>query len=159
MTVFNAPRIGFLPLAKLSFLDFLGGDQFRKFCVVSIIMLVITVWITCFFHEEKETINRRKERWDITLLSYCTIAHPNVRHNRLYDVLENIYLAITSLPKPIKAVCFVQLFAFMGWCVAFLVVRFWALAYMTSTQVPLPLLLHHLRWSSHGLPARPRARH
>lgn len=143
--VFNAPRIGFLPLAKLSFLDFLGGDQFRKFCVVSIILLVITVWITCFCHEEKETIDRRKERLDIPSLSFCSSDHPNIRHNRLYDVLENIYLAITSLPKPIKSVCLVQLFAFMGWCVVLLVIRFCAPSYMTSTGSPssftLPLTL------------------
>jgi solute carrier family 45 protein 1/2/4 len=59
---FNALRIGFLPLAKFPFLDFLGGDQFRKFCVVSIMILVVTVCITCFFHEEKETADKRKER-------------------------------------------------------------------------------------------------
>ncbi|KAG9317437.1 hypothetical protein JVU11DRAFT_1637 [Chiua virens] len=89
---------GFLPLGKLPFLAFLGGGQFRKFCVISIIILVATVWITCFFHEEKETTNRRKES-----------------HNKLHDILENIYSAITSLPDPIRRVCFVQLFAFMGW--------------------------------------------
>ncbi|KAF8138444.1 hypothetical protein EV363DRAFT_1393899 [Boletus edulis] len=66
---------GFLPLTKFPFLDFLGGDQFRKFCVVSITILVLTVWITCYCHEEKETIDRRKE----------------------------------------GRVCFVQIFAFMGW--------------------------------------------
>ena len=70
--VSNVRRIGFLPLAKLPFLSFLGGDQFRKFCVVSIVILVITVWITCFCHEEKETVDRRKDRWDVLLLSFCT---------------------------------------------------------------------------------------
>jgi len=70
--VFSALRIGFLPLAKLPFLNLLGGDQFRKFCVVSIIILVITVWITCFCHEERETVSARKERWDPLLLSFCT---------------------------------------------------------------------------------------
>ncbi|KAF9226586.1 MFS general substrate transporter [Gyrodon lividus] len=89
---------GFLPLAKLPFLSFLGGDQFRKFCIVSMAMLVVTVWITCICHEEKETVDRRKDK-----------------HNKLYDVLENIYVAITTLPKPVRRVCFVQLFAFMGW--------------------------------------------
>ncbi|KIL00599.1 hypothetical protein PAXRUDRAFT_8078 [Paxillus rubicundulus Ve08.2h10] len=89
---------GFLPLAKLPFLSFLGGDQFRKFCILSMTILVITVWITCFCHEEKETVDRRKDK-----------------HNKLNDVLENIYAAITTLPEPIRRVCFVQLFAFMGW--------------------------------------------
>lgn len=53
---------------------------------------------------------------------FTQVDHPYVRHNKLYDVLENIYSAITSLPKPVRRVCFVQLFAFMGWCDALLVV-------------------------------------
>ena len=52
---------------------------------------------------------------------FAQVDHPHVRHNKLYDVLENIYLAVITLPKPIRRVCFVQLFAFMGWCV--LIVR------------------------------------
>ncbi|KAH7887635.1 hypothetical protein F5I97DRAFT_1861745 [Phlebopus sp. FC_14] len=90
---------GFLPLAKLPFLNFLGGDQFRKFCVVSMTILVITVWITCFCHEENGGVVTRRE----------------AKPNKLNDVLENIYTAIIHLPRPIKRVCFVQLFAFMGW--------------------------------------------
>lgn len=44
---------GFIPLAQLPLLRLLGGDQFRKFCVVSVIILVITVWITCWTQEEQ----------------------------------------------------------------------------------------------------------
>lgn len=54
---------------------------------------------------------------------FARIDYLNLRSNKLYDVLENIYLAATHLPKPIRRVCFVQLFAFMGWCVTLLVVR------------------------------------
>lgn len=43
---------GFLPLAQLPLLRLLGGDQFRKFCVVSVIVLVATVWITCWTQDE-----------------------------------------------------------------------------------------------------------
>jgi solute carrier family 45, member 1/2/4 len=55
---------GFLPLASLPLLRLLGGDQFRKFCVVSIILLVITVWITCWSQEEKsrEDVLRAEKR-------------------------------------------------------------------------------------------------
>ena len=45
---------GFLPLEKLPIIRLLGGDQFRKFCIICIVILVITVWMTCFFHEEQE---------------------------------------------------------------------------------------------------------
>ncbi|KZT74302.1 MFS general substrate transporter [Daedalea quercina L-15889] len=89
---------GFLPLANMPVLRLLGGDQFRKFCVVSMIILVITVWITCWTQEEKQRESRRIEK-----------------ENKLRDVLDNIYNAIVHLPKPIRRVCYVQIFAFMGW--------------------------------------------
>ncbi|PFH52834.1 hypothetical protein AMATHDRAFT_73959 [Amanita thiersii Skay4041] len=88
---------GFLPLAKLPIIRLLGGDQFRKFCVICIIILVITVWMTCFFHEEQERPTQHEKKSTFT------------------DVLGNIYTAIVNLPKPIRRVCYVQLFAFMGW--------------------------------------------
>ncbi|KAL4242080.1 MFS general substrate transporter [Abortiporus biennis] len=89
---------GFLPLARMPILRLLGGDQFRKFCVVSMSILVVTVWITCWTQQEKGQDSRRVEK-----------------ENKLGDVLRNIYTAITNLPRPIRRVCLVQIFAFMGW--------------------------------------------
>ncbi|KZT26861.1 MFS general substrate transporter [Neolentinus lepideus HHB14362 ss-1] len=89
--------LGFLPLANMPILRLLGGDQFRKFCVVALAILVLTVWITCFTQHEKA---RQKL--------------PGA-NQKLRDVLNNIYSAIVKLPKPIRRVCFVQVFAFMGW--------------------------------------------
>ncbi|KAF8640148.1 hypothetical protein AX17_001384 [Amanita inopinata Kibby_2008] len=88
---------GFLPLAKLPIIRLLGGDQFRKFCVICIVILVITVWITCVFHEEQERPAQQEKKITFT------------------DVLDNIYIAFVNLPKPIRRVCYVQIFAFMGW--------------------------------------------
>ncbi|KAI6003738.1 MFS general substrate transporter [Pisolithus albus] len=89
---------GFLPLAKIPIFSFLGGDQFRKFCIISMTILVITVWMTCWFHEEEAYVNQKGDR-----------------QNKLTDILENIYNAITALPQSIRKVCLVQLCAFMGW--------------------------------------------
>jgi len=50
---------GFLPLASLPIIRLLGGDQFRKFCVIVIVVLVITVWITCYTQSEEERILQR----------------------------------------------------------------------------------------------------
>jgi len=88
---------GFLPLANIPIFRLLGGDQFRKYCIVSMAILVVTVWITCFCHEEKEHSIIHKKR------------------SKLQNVLENIYNAIVNLPKPIRRVCYVQILAFMGW--------------------------------------------
>ncbi|KAF8591426.1 MFS general substrate transporter [Ramaria rubella] len=88
---------GFLNLANWPVLRILGGSQFRKFCVVGIVILVITVWITCWTQDELQ----RK---------------PNLNEESgIREVMGNIYNAITNLPKPIRKVCFVQIFAFMAW--------------------------------------------
>ncbi len=88
--------IGFLPLAQFPLLELFGGTQFRKFCILCIIILVVTVSITCYYHEEEERPAAKKE-------------------SKFREVLDNIYTAIVNLPKPIRRVCYVQLFAFMGW--------------------------------------------
>jgi hypothetical protein len=46
--------LGFLPLAQLPVIRLLGGDQFRKFCIICIVILVTTVVLTCVCHEEEE---------------------------------------------------------------------------------------------------------
>jgi len=38
-----------------------------------------------------------------------------MENSTLQNVLGNIYNAIVNLPKPIRRVCYVQIFAFMGW--------------------------------------------
>ena len=110
---------GFLPLANAPILRLLGGDQFRKFCVVAMAVLVITVWITCWCHEEKERRNVYKKQ--------STAA----------SVMENIYNAIVKLPKPIRRVCAVQIFAFMGWQVNRLSEDIFAYVFL---KVPLLIL-------------------
>lgn len=88
---------GFLPLEKLPIIRLLGNNQFRSFCIICIVILVFTVWVTCFFHEEQE----RPEQEE--------------RKGTMSEVLDNIWNALVNLPKPIRRVCYVQIFAFMGW--------------------------------------------
>ncbi|KAF5364199.1 hypothetical protein D9756_000488 [Leucocoprinus leucothites] len=89
---------GFLPLAELPIIRLIKGSQFRKFCIICIVILVITVAITCVCHEEEE--RPRKEQSN---------------SNGFREILNNIRTAIVHLPKSIRIVCYVQLFAFMGW--------------------------------------------
>jgi hypothetical protein len=53
---------GFLPLASLPILKLLGGSQFRKFCVVAMLILIITVGITCFCQDERVRKDDRKDK-------------------------------------------------------------------------------------------------
>ncbi|KIY74095.1 MFS general substrate transporter [Cylindrobasidium torrendii FP15055 ss-10] len=89
--------IGFLPLAEFPLLRLLGGSQFRKFCVFCNVLLVITVAITCYCHTEEERPQTRKSS------------------GKWREIMDNITTAVVNLPKPIRRVCYVQLFAFMGW--------------------------------------------
>ncbi|KAJ7765006.1 hypothetical protein DFH07DRAFT_370837 [Mycena maculata] len=88
---------GFLPLAELPVIRLIGGDQFRKFCIICIVILVATVWITCYCHEEQErpSLHQKKSNGG--------------------EVFENIKNAVINLPRPIRRVCYVQLAAFCGW--------------------------------------------
>lgn len=38
-----------------------------------------------------------------------------IYRNSVRDIFTGIYSTILSLPKPIRRVCYVQVFAFMGW--------------------------------------------
>lgn len=90
---------GYLPLADLPIIRNLGGGQFTKFCVICVVILVVTVGTTCYCHEEQERPVSARQR-------------PN---KRFIDVLNDIYHTLMNLPHAIRRVCLVQLFAFMGW--------------------------------------------
>ncbi|KAF8529052.1 hypothetical protein BU17DRAFT_37242 [Hysterangium stoloniferum] len=88
---------GFLNLAGWPILRSLGGNQFRKFCLVGIVIIVITVWITCWTQDEPQNTSSTQQE------------------SGLRDIIINIRRAIINLPVPIRKVCLVQLFAFMAW--------------------------------------------
>ncbi|TXT11019.1 hypothetical protein VHUM_01770 [Vanrija humicola] len=89
--------MGFINLDNVRWLKWLGGEQFRKLCVLSLVLLVTTVWITCRFVQEDE----RPRHFH--------------RQSKLRDVLATVKEAIVTLPKPVRRICLVQIAAFMGW--------------------------------------------
>lgn len=50
---------GFFPLADIPILRWIGGSQFRKFCIIVLVVLIVTVWITCWTQEEQERPNKQ----------------------------------------------------------------------------------------------------
>lgn len=82
--------LGFLNLNKVPVLRLLGGDQFRKLCVVALIILIITVWITCATFEESE----RPQLFG--------------RRSKFRDMLNTIHEAVLSLPRPVRRMCMVS---------------------------------------------------
>lgn len=80
-------------------LSWFGGDQFRKVCIVTMVILGATVWITLATQEETEK--------EVDLLKR--------EEGRIMDVVRTIYHAALNLPRPIRRVCYVQLCAWVGW--------------------------------------------
>ena len=76
---------GFLPLASLPIIRLLGGDQFRKFCIIVIFILVITVWITCYTQTEEERVLQRQPEGYVKLASKFHHVH-----DKLQDVPGNL---------------------------------------------------------------------
>lgn len=91
--------LGFIRLDSIPIFRLIGGEQFRKLCIVALILLVATVWITCFTTEEDERPS----------------LVPNTNRSKLRDMLHTIHEAIRNLPKPVRRICMVQIAAFMGW--------------------------------------------
>ncbi|KAG8886526.1 hypothetical protein FRB97_003037 [Tulasnella sp. 331] len=90
---------GFMNLAGWKILQPLGGDQFRKVCIVSVIIVVSTVWLTCVTQHEKER----------------PVDALNRESSSSKEIFGNIQRAISTLPRPVRRVCYVQVCAFMGW--------------------------------------------
>lgn len=91
--------MGMLQLNGIPFLKWIGGDQFRKLCILALLLLVITVWLTCWTIEEDERPTQFGQE----------------SGSKLRDVIATIHEAINTLPKPVKRICMVQIAAFMGW--------------------------------------------
>jgi len=93
--------LGFLNLSKVPVLNLVGGDQFRKFCILAIVILVITVSITCMTQNEK---GKR-----------LVVRRGSGGGNNLLQAISNIGDALVRLPRPIRRICYVQLFSWIGW--------------------------------------------
>lgn len=89
--------VGFVDLVK--YLPWLGDSQVKVFCLVSIVVFVLTLAITCFTTHEK--VAEKKEDADVNQPWYSTFYY--------------IWRAFRFLPKPIQTLCNTQFFAWMGW--------------------------------------------
>jgi len=106
---------GFFPLEDIPFLRWIGGSQFRKFCILVLVVLVTTVWITCWTQEEQERQKKHSEKKCVVMNVLGALVDRLLMQCGNSQILGNIRAAILKLPLPIKKVCAVQVFAFMGW--------------------------------------------
>ncbi|KAI8332402.1 major facilitator superfamily domain-containing protein [Chlamydoabsidia padenii] len=84
----------------LKHVTWLGDSQMKVFCLLSILVFVSTLLVTCYSTHEK-----RKEPDD----------QDNTLQVPWYHTLIYIWHALRQLPLPIQTLCNTQFFAWMGW--------------------------------------------
>lgn len=99
---------GWLDLASWQGLSWLGGGQFRRFALVSILGMLTCVTITITSIQEKQT---DFSGHDIRSKSWFGAAI----WQQAKETTQNVWHAIRRLPRPVRRICLVQMFAFMGW--------------------------------------------
>jgi solute carrier family 45 protein 1/2/4 len=106
---------GFIRLAQLPVVSWIGGSQFRKFCIICIAFLVSTVAVTCYFHEEQERPELKGIKRRCPISSQRREQMLKGGSSPMKEMVMNIYYSALRLPVSIQRVCITQLFAFMGW--------------------------------------------
>ncbi|UZJ55304.1 hypothetical protein CBS101457_004624 [Exobasidium rhododendri] len=94
--------VGWCNLSSSVLLSWLGGDQFRKYAVVSVLGLVSCSLITCFAIKEQP----REPMEGSTAIGFFA---------KMKEATYHIWQSLRRLPRPVRRICLVQLFAFMGW--------------------------------------------
>ncbi|KAE8224167.1 hypothetical protein CF319_g2906 [Tilletia indica] len=129
---------GWMDLGSLHALSWLGGGQFRKLAVVSLVGMGVCVAVTCLCTTEGGPAppSREQEEEEVASLR-ADIERPRrpttsskrkpkptkkkkrkkkqASQNALFALLSHISKATRTLPQPIARVCLVQLFAFSSW--------------------------------------------
>ncbi|EPS44667.1 hypothetical protein H072_1349 [Dactylellina haptotyla CBS 200.50] len=78
---------------------FLGNTQFKKLCLISSVILAGTVGLTCWAVSERVLLSRRESE----------------TKEGIFHIFVVIYQTLFNLPNRIRAICFIQFFAWLGW--------------------------------------------
>lgn len=89
---------GYVDLPR--YLWFFGNTQFKILCVIASAAMALTLSITCIFCPERDP---RKD------------GPPPDQETGLFAFFKGLYHSMRKLPLQIKAICWVQFFAWIGW--------------------------------------------
>ncbi|WFD36954.1 hypothetical protein MCUN1_003846 [Malassezia cuniculi] len=95
---------GWVDLSHSPLLAWVGGDQFRKFAIISIVCMFFGVGITCY--STPEPAAERTQGRTVSPVSVWT---------RMAQSVSHVWQVSRTLPPSIRSVCYVQLFNTMGW--------------------------------------------
>lgn len=93
---------GYCDLSSWKATAWIGGGQFRKCAVLSVVGATICSLITCIAIQE----NPRED-------SEGSVADGLTA--KIREAVHHIWQTIRRLPRPVRRICLVQLFAFMAW--------------------------------------------
>ncbi|QIW98585.1 hypothetical protein AMS68_004103 [Peltaster fructicola] len=92
--------IGSIDLMATLGQSFLGNTQFKKVCVIAAIALILSQGITCYAVQERALVlnDKHDKEW-----------------KSAYSVLRDIWDTTMKLPPPIRAICWVTFWSWIGW--------------------------------------------
>ncbi|CEH13332.1 Sucrose transporter and related proteins [Ceraceosorus bombacis] len=108
---------GWLDLGSSRALRWVGGGQFRKLALVALTGMLVGVGTTCLLIDETKGAhsNATSGSTNTTTPHGHTVQPQSSLWQELKLSLRDIWQAARRLPRPVRRVCMVQLFAFMGW--------------------------------------------
>lgn len=80
--------------------SFLGDTQFKKLTVIAAVSILSTSAVTC---------------WAVTERVLVEVRHDPNKPGGRFKVIHQIWSTILHLPPRIRAICMVQLWAWIGW--------------------------------------------
>ncbi|PWN38591.1 uncharacterized protein FA14DRAFT_160056 [Meira miltonrushii] len=111
---------GWYNLSSSSWLDWIGGGQFRKYCLVSMVSVIVCSAITCLCIEEgiQSLITCAEEGTATeahTTVSATSFQDQPSTMDSIKEASKRIWDTARRLPRSIRRICLVQVLAYMGW--------------------------------------------
>lgn len=112
---------GWYNLSSSSWLDWIGGGQFRKYCLVSMISVIVCSTITCVCIEEgAQNLNIVSAEDGTITETHATVSATAFQDQTsitesIKEATMRIWDTARRLPRSIRRICLVQVLAYMGW--------------------------------------------
>ena len=103
---------GWIDLASWAGLKWLGGGQFRRFAIFSIVSMGLCTALTCVSFTEHPEFNASRESQPIE--SQVMDAKLSATQ-KLRKITKDIWNTARRLPRPIRRICVTQCFNFCAW--------------------------------------------
>jgi solute carrier family 45 protein 1/2/4 len=108
---------GFIDLSKT--FDIFGATQFKDLCMLASLVLIGTLTLSCIRNDEasagEEIPGQPSPRFARRRTNNSDRSLDDDHSQGLFASFKDIYRSIRHLPQQIRAVCYVQFFAWISW--------------------------------------------